>query len=151
MIKHFTETHRKTSNFDICLLNFSSTCHFFFTENIIYHLKRNWSRFSLRQFCYSSIYIIYIVKLSNSSIQTLFNFPERTFIYRLHFPKIHRSDNNNNRSIVFLRRLWRQSMRKKFRQKYGLFMQNKYLYIISSFWGKNNGHRWRLNNSSKTF
>ena len=27
-------------------------------------------------------------------------------------------------------------MRKKFRQKYGLFVQNKYLYIISSFYQK---------------
>ena len=34
---------------------------------------------------------------------------------------------------LFLRRLWRQSVREKFRQKYGLFMQNKYLYIIPSF------------------
>ena len=32
---HFTETHRKTSNFNI------STCHFCFMQKIIYYLKRN--------------------------------------------------------------------------------------------------------------
>ena len=47
----------------------------------------------------------------------------------VHFPKIHRS-------ILFLRRLWRQSVRKTSRQKYGLCMQNKCLYIISSFYKK---------------
>ena len=29
--------------------------------------------------------------------------------------------------------MWRQSMKKKFRQKYGLFMKDKWLYKISSF------------------
>ena len=42
---------------------------------------------------------------------------------------------------------------KQFRQKYGLFMQNKCLYRISSFYEKriNTHNSWRLNNSSKTF
>ena len=35
--------------------------------------------------------------------------------------------------IVFLLRTLRQSVRKKFRQKYGLLMQNRCLYKISSF------------------
>ena len=39
-------------------------------------------------------------------------------------------------SIAFLRRAWRQSMRKKFRQNYELFMQNKCLYRIPSFYEK---------------
>ena len=56
-----------------------------------------------------------------------------------------------NRSILFLRCLWRQSVRKKFRQKYGLFMQNKCLYIIKSFQEINNRHSWRLSNWSNTF
>ena len=36
------------------------------------------SRFSLRKFCRSSIYVITIVKFSNRPIQNLFNFPNRT-------------------------------------------------------------------------
>ena len=71
---HFTETHRKTSNFDMCLLNFISTCHFCFIQKIIYHLKRNWPRFRLPKFFRSSIYVIIIVKFSNSPIQNVFNF-----------------------------------------------------------------------------
>ena len=51
----------------------------------------------------------------------------------------------------YLWRLWLQTLRKKFRQKYGLFMQNKCLYMISSFLRKNNRHSWRLNKPSKTF
>ena len=70
--------HVKTSNFDICLLNFISTCHFCLIQKIIHHLKRNWPRFSLPKFFSSSIYVITIVKIINSSTQTLFNFPERT-------------------------------------------------------------------------
>ena len=70
----------------------------------------------------------------------------------LHFPKIIEVFSvKYNRSIAFLRRLWSQSMRIKFRQKYGLVMQNKYLYIIFSVLRKNNRHSWRLNKSSKTF
>ena len=37
---HFAETHRKTSNFDMCVFNFISTCHFCFIQKIIYHLKK---------------------------------------------------------------------------------------------------------------
>ena len=62
----------------MCLLNFISICHFCFIQKIIYHLKRHWPRFSLLKFCRSSIYLITIVKLSNRSIQNLFNFPQRT-------------------------------------------------------------------------
>ena len=70
----------------------------------------------------------------------------------LHFPKIIEVFSvKYNRSIAFLRRLWSQSMRIKFRQKYGLVMQNKYLYIIFSVLRKSNRHSWRLNKSSKTF
>ena len=65
---HFTETHRKTSNFDMCLLNFISTC-LCFIQKLIYHLKRNWPRFSLPKICRSSIYVIAIVKFSNRPIQ----------------------------------------------------------------------------------
>ena len=75
-IIHFTETHRKTSNFDMRLLNFISTCHSCFIQKIIYHLKRNWPRFSLLKFCRSSIYVITIAKFSNSPIQNVFNFPQ---------------------------------------------------------------------------
>ena len=75
---HFTETHRKTSNFDMCLLNFISTCRFCFIQKIIYHLKRNWPCFSLLKFCSSSLYVINIVEFSNKPIQNLFNFPQRT-------------------------------------------------------------------------
>ena len=77
-IIHFTETHRKTSNFDLCLLNFISTCHSCFIRKIIYHLKRNWPRFSLPKFCRSSIYVITIAKFSNSPMQNVFNFPQWT-------------------------------------------------------------------------
>ena len=77
-LKHFTETHRKTSNFDMCLLNFISTCHFCFIQKIFYHLKRNWPRFSLPKFCRSNIYVITIVKFSNSPIQNVFSFPRWT-------------------------------------------------------------------------
>ena len=78
MSRHFTETHRKTSNFYMCLLNFISTCYYCFIQKIIYHLKRNWPRFSLPKFCRISIYVITIVKFSNRSIQNPFNFPQRT-------------------------------------------------------------------------
>ena len=57
--------------------NFISTCHFCFIRKIIYHLKRNQPCFSLLKFCRSSIYVITIVKFSNSSFQTIFNFPDR--------------------------------------------------------------------------
>ena len=52
--------------------------------------------------------------------------------------KIHRSTFQyiEDISIVFLRRIWRQSVRKKFRQRYDLFMQNKFLYRLSSFYEK---------------
>ena len=75
---HLKETHRITSNFDMCLLNFISTCHFCFIQKIIYYLKRNWPRFSLPKFCRSSIYAITIVKVNNRPIQNLLNFPQRT-------------------------------------------------------------------------
>ena len=42
-------------------------------------------------------------------------------------------------------------MRKKIRQKYGLFMQNKCLHRISFFYEKRIRHSCRLNSSSKTF
>ena len=71
---HFTEIHRKTSNFDMCLLSFISTCYFCFMKKIIYYFKRNWLRFNLPKFCCSSIYVITIVKFNNRPIQNLFNF-----------------------------------------------------------------------------
>ena len=77
LIEHFTVTRRKTSNFDMCLLNLISIYHFCFIQKIFYHLKRNWPRFSLSKFCRSSIYVITIVKFSNSPIQNLINFPQR--------------------------------------------------------------------------
>ena len=58
-----TVNHRKTSNFGMCLLNFIHTCHFCFIPKIIHHLKRNWPRFSLPEFCRSSIYVITVVKI----------------------------------------------------------------------------------------
>ena len=73
---HFTETHRKTSDFDMYFLNFTSTCLFCFIQKIIYDLKRNWPRFSFPKFCPSSIYVITIVKFSNSPIQNVFSFPQ---------------------------------------------------------------------------
>ena len=73
---HFAETHRKTSNFDMCVLNFISTFHYCFIQKIIFHLKRNWPHFSLPKFCRSSIY----VKFRNRPIQNLLNFPQRTSI-----------------------------------------------------------------------
>ena len=42
------------------------------------HFKRNWPRFSLPKFCRSSIYVIAIVKFSNSPIQNILNFPQWT-------------------------------------------------------------------------
>ena len=68
------------------------------------------------------------------------------------FEKIHRSTFQyiEDISIVFIRRIWRQPVRKNVRQEHGLFTQNKCLSRISSFLQKNR-HRWRLNNSSKTF
>ena len=69
---HSTETHRKTSNFDI------STCHFCLIQKIICYLKRNQPRFSLPKFYRCSIYVIAIVKFSNRPVQNLFNFPQRT-------------------------------------------------------------------------
>ena len=63
LVLHCTETHRKTSNFYMCLLNSISTYHFCFMQKIIYHLKRNWPRFSLPKFSGSSIYVITIVNL----------------------------------------------------------------------------------------
>ena len=36
-------------------------------------------------------------------------------------------------SILFLRRMWRQSVRKKIRQKYSLFMEKKCIYKVLSF------------------
>ena len=62
----------------MCLLSCISTCHLCFIQKIIYHFKRNWPRFSLQKFCRSSIYVITIIKFGNSSIQTLFNFPDQT-------------------------------------------------------------------------
>ena len=75
---HLTETQRKTSNFDMYPLNFISTCHFCFIQKIIYHLIRNWARFSLPKFCRSSIYVITNVKFSNSLIQNIFSFLQWT-------------------------------------------------------------------------
>ena len=75
---HFTETHRKTSSFGMYLLNIISTCHFCFIQKIIYHLKKNWSCFSLLKSCRSSIYVITIVKFRDSPIQNVFNFSQRT-------------------------------------------------------------------------
>ena len=71
-MQHFTETHRKTSNFDI------STCHFCFMQKIIYYSKRNSPRFSLPKFCRCSIYVITIVNFTNRAVQNLFNFPQRS-------------------------------------------------------------------------
>ena len=71
-MQHFTETHRKTSNFDI------STCHFCFMQKIIYYSKRNSPRFSLPKFCRCSIYVITIVNFTNRAVQSLFNFPQRS-------------------------------------------------------------------------
>ena len=64
---HFTVSHRKTSNFDICLLKFIFTCHFCLIQKIIYYLKRNWPFFSLPKFCCSSIYIITVVTFTQSA------------------------------------------------------------------------------------
>ena len=75
---HFAETHRKTSNFDMCVLNFFSTCHLCFIQKIIYHLKRIWPRFSLPKFYCSSIYVITFVKFRYRSVQNLLSFPQRT-------------------------------------------------------------------------
>ena len=49
--------------------------------------------------------------------------------------KIHRSTFQQiaDISIVFLRRIWRQSVKKQIWQKYSLFMQSKCFYKISSF------------------
>ena len=52
---------------------------------------------------------------------------------------------------LFLWPICCQSVRKKFLQKYGLFIQNKCRYKISSFNEKKNRHSSRLNNSGKTF
>ena len=51
------------------------------------------------------------------------------------YEKIHKSPFKKieDASIVFIRRICRQSVRKKVRQKYGLFMQNKYFFRTSSF------------------
>ena len=62
----------------MCVLNFIFTCHFCFIKKIIYHLKRNFTRFSLPKFCRSSIYVITIVEFRNRPIQNLLNFPQRT-------------------------------------------------------------------------
>ena len=79
MLKKSTaETHGKTSNFDICVLDFIFTCHFCFIKKIIYHLKRNFTRFSLPKFCRSSNYVITIVEFRNRPIQNLHSFPQRT-------------------------------------------------------------------------
>ena len=93
-----------------------------------------------------------MIKYGRAISQQKINFPAQCNVcFDTFWKSIEVFSINNNRSIVFLRRLWCQSMRKQFRQKYSLFMQNKCLYMISSFQGKNNEHRWKLNNSSKTF
>ena len=73
----FQKQPGKTSNFNMCLLNFIFTCHFRFIQKIIYHSKRNLPRFSLMKFCCISIYFIAIVKFNNRPIQNLLNFSER--------------------------------------------------------------------------
>ena len=40
LLIHFTVSHRKTSNFNMCFLDFISTCHFRLLQKIIYHLKK---------------------------------------------------------------------------------------------------------------
>ena len=72
---HFTETHRKKTNFNI------STCHFCFIQTIIYYLRRNQPCFRLPKFYRCSIYIITYAKFSNMPVQNLFNFSQRTSMY----------------------------------------------------------------------
>ena len=86
---HFTEIHRKTSNFDMCLLSFISTCYFCFMKKIIYYFKRNWLRFNLPKFCCSSIYVITIVKFNNRPIQNLFNFLSKLLLISVKWCKPH--------------------------------------------------------------
>ena len=59
----------------------------------------------------------------------------RYSILILQFEKIHRSTFQYVEyiSLVFLRRIWLQAVGKKFRQNYGLFMQDKCFYRISFF------------------
>ena len=77
-VVHFTETHRKTPNFNVSLLNLISTCHFLSHIKDYISFKKKRGRFSLPKFCRSSIYVITIVKFSNKPIQNLFNFPQET-------------------------------------------------------------------------
>ena len=58
---HFSESHRKASNFDVYRLHLSLLFH----QKIIYHLKENWPSFSLSVFR-SSNYVITIVKQTYS-------------------------------------------------------------------------------------
>ena len=46
----------------------------------MYHLQRDWPRFSLPRFSRSSIYVINIIKFSNRPIQNQFNFVQETYM-----------------------------------------------------------------------
>ena len=90
--------------------------------------------------------------LENSNLQSWWCF--RLFLWRTqHFPKTHIKV--LRKIIIDLLYFWDvydiNLWGKKIRQKYRLFMQNKYLYMNFIVLRKNNRHSWRLNKSSKTF
>ena len=75
----FTETHRKTSNFDI------STCHFCFIQKIICYLKRNQPRLSLPKFYRCSNLVIGLFKIYSIFLSELLWISLKCTIQTLNF------------------------------------------------------------------
>ena len=80
----FTVTHRKTSNFDMCLQKFSYTCHFCFIWKIMYHIKRNCLHFNCPQRtsipCFRFFLIIELEKIWNISFLRDFQWPFEWYV-----------------------------------------------------------------------
>ena len=115
-----------------------------------------------------------MVKTSTATLISVFfvsSRMRRTFIWRTYFPLIIKSPSHIKKKNCFICSVWKKFIEEHFNrpkifllyfydaydinlwekkvwQRYGLFMQNKCLFMI--LW-KTNRHSWLLNNSSQTF
>ena len=67
--KHFTVSHRKTSNVDLCLLNFIFSCRFFDIKDYLLSLKKKIASFQFAGILPQYHLRLNTVKFSNRSVQ----------------------------------------------------------------------------------
>ena len=67
--KHFTVSHRKTSNVDLCLLNFIFSCRFFDIKDYLLSLKKKIASFQFAGILPQYHLRLDTVKFSNRSVQ----------------------------------------------------------------------------------